>query len=257
MSEIEKLANYINSYEKGQAGEGSLERPILDSGLSREEAIESILKNKPECPPEILETLELINVKYLGFDEKFHQGQIIVHRDLQQDITDFFKLAIEHNFPIESAIPISEFQDEDEASMSVNNSSGFNFRFIINTEKISLHGFGFAIDINPRLNPVKEFSSPEHNPEEMIVTQPENGEYNLEEPGTLHENHPLVKFLVEKGWNWGGSWDSFKDYQHFDKSLATEEYLNNLMQNLEVGNITQGEFESLEERARENIMTLK
>ena len=46
-----------------------------------------------------------------------------------------------------------EYNAEDEASMADNNSSCFNFRFISHTTKISNHGKGMAIDINPLYNP--------------------------------------------------------------------------------------------------------
>ncbi|MCK7509072.1 MAG: M15 family metallopeptidase [Desulfobacterales bacterium] len=38
--------------------------------------------------------------------------------------------------------------------MADNNSSGFNFRVIADTNKLSLHSFGRAVDINPVQNPV-------------------------------------------------------------------------------------------------------
>jgi hypothetical protein len=229
----------------------------IDSALSKLEAIEAIKKNKPECPPEILESLELVNVKYLGFDGSLHEGQILIHHELQNDIIDLFQFARSINFPIESVIPISKFDDEDELSMSVNNSSGFNFRTIINQTIISLHGYGFAIDLNPLLNPVLEHPKLESGEEdvtaEMVVTQPKNGNYDVSNKGTLYKNeeeyHPIVKFLQDRGWSWGGDWTSFKDYQHFQKPLLTDVYLSNLQKYLENGEITQEQFESMKARA--------
>lgn len=252
MNEIDKLADIINEHEQDFIQDGSLERPFVDSRHTLEQAIEAIKQNKPECPPEILENLSLVTVEYLGFDDKFHEGQILVHQDLQTDIQDFFKLAISLKFPIEVIKPISEFNDDDEASMSKNNSSGFNFRKIAGKNKISLHGFGFAIDINPRMNPFMEYVTDDSGNRELVATQPQNGEYNVEANGTLSEGHPLVEFLKERGWIWGGDWEDYKDFQHFEKSLATEEYLANLQLNLENGEITPEQFEQLSLRAHGN-----
>lgn len=226
-NEKEKIAKYINQHEQQGIQDGTLEHPVIDSGLSREKAIEAILENKPECPPEILEKLALTTVRYIGFDEKFHEGQIIVHADLQKDIEDLFEFMIAEKFPIAGAVPISEYKDVDEDSMSANNSSGFNYRTIANQEKLSWHSYGFAIDLNPRLNPVLEYPKLENGEEdttaEMVVTQPKNGEYNPETPGTLTKDHPVVQFMLDRGWEWGGDWTSFKDYQHFQKPLPLPE----------------------------------
>jgi hypothetical protein len=39
--------------------------------------------------------------------------------------------------------------------MADNNSSCFNYRKIANSEIISMHSYGLAIDINPVQNPIK------------------------------------------------------------------------------------------------------
>lgn len=259
--DLEKIAGQINEFEKQNISpEGSLENPKVDSAFSREQAIEAIKKNKPECPPEILEMLEVITVKHLGFDEQIHEGQIIVHTELQEDIRELFDFALQIKFPIQSVVPISEYSDDDESSMSSNNSSGFNFRKIANKNRISLHGYGFAIDLNPLLNPVKEYPKLDNGEEdtsaEMVITQPQNGKYDENEVGTLYKNedgyHPIVKFLIDKGWGWGGDWTSFKDYQHFEKPLPTKEYMANLQSYLESGDITQEQYDTLSARALNN-----
>ena len=46
-------------------------------------------------------------------------------------------------------------------------------------------------------------------------------EYDEKAKGTLTKDHPLVIFMKERGWIWGGDWskigDSGVDYQHFEK----------------------------------------
>src|SRR3989304_2065291 len=54
---------------------------ILDSNLDFEDAI--IGQNIPHT---ILENLELVAVYYYGFDDRLHQGQLVIHKDVSQDI---------------------------------------------------------------------------------------------------------------------------------------------------------------------------
>ncbi|HMR55503.1 MAG TPA: M15 family metallopeptidase [Candidatus Doudnabacteria bacterium] len=173
--------------------------------MTRDEAI-----NHPQCSQEILETLELVDVQYYGFDGEIHEGQIVVHHQLKSDVIDLFALMFGQKFPLQEVSPIVKYNWDDETSMVNNNTSGFNFRKIVHTDRISLHGYGFAIDINPRINPVIENGK---------VAQPANGSYNIEVAGTLYEEHPVVKFMEDRGWEWGGNWTHYQDYQHFQKKV--------------------------------------
>lgn len=173
--------------------------------MTSEEAI-----NHPDCPQAIKQRLVLVEVKFLSSDGGEQDGQIVVDQDLAKEVRDLFQFMIESKFPLHSVIPIAKFKWDDEASMSANNSSGFNYRKIAGKDKLSLHSYGFAIDINPQINPVIENG---------IVTQPANGSYNKEVPGTLYANHPVVEFMKARGWNWGGDWIHYQDYQHFDKKI--------------------------------------
>lgn len=182
---------------------------------TREQAIDSVLENRPDCPSEVLENLILLEVKFYGFDSQIHDGQIVVHQDLQKDVAELFEFILEQKFPLQEVTPIVKYNWDDETSMSVNNSSGFNYRTIINTDKISWHGLGRAIDLNPKLNPVIV----PNGSGEWKVTQPANGSYYIDEPGTLFAGHEVVEFMKARGWEWGGDWEEYKDYQHFQKAL--------------------------------------
>ncbi len=175
---------------------------------TREQAIDSMLAKDPTCPPEILQALVLIDVKFFGFDGQTHEGQIVVHQDLEKDVKDLFGLMFDSKFPVQEVTPIVKYIWDDEASMSANNSSGFNYRKVAGEERLSLHSLGRAIDINPQINPWVRGD----------VTQPTNASYNVKEPGTLYAGHQIVELMRARGWEWGGNWKDYKDYQHFQKA---------------------------------------
>ncbi len=192
---------------------------IIDSNLSPEQAI--FQNPNSIAPSEIINSQRLLIVTYLSFDNLTHEGQIVVHKDLITDISDFFNLAQELSFPIEKVIPIStkKYAWDDLCSCDDNNSAGFNYRKIgDNQSKLSKHATGCAIDINPVQNIYVKYDKSENE----LFRFPKDGVYDPEKIGTLTKNHPLVILLKDRGWTWGGDWtpaSGREDYQHFEKDL--------------------------------------
>jgi peptidoglycan LD-endopeptidase CwlK len=179
---------------------------IIDSNVSLEEALAGV---NPQCPKSILDKLTLVTVQYYSFDNKIHQGQVVVDKRLESDIKSIFQYILEIKFPITSVIPISNsrFNWNDDKSMAADNTSSFNYRVVSGSTKLSKHAYGLALDINPKLNPYIRGSK----------TDPPGAIYNTNKTGTLTNSHPLVKKFKALGWTWGGNWKSVKDYQHFEK----------------------------------------
>ena len=88
------------------------------------------------------------------------------------------------------------------SSSKNNNSGAFDPRLVSNSNEISDHAFGAAIDINPILNP-------------WVQKDSENPSYNPSKRGTLDAYSDVVKIFEEEGWKWGGNWENSKDWQHF------------------------------------------
>ncbi len=189
--------------EEVEAEEAEIEI-IIDSDLSWEDAMINL---KPEVPSEVIESLEMISVEYFGLDGKLHRGQVIIHADLVADIQEIFAFSREIQFPMAKVIPISQFGWSDDISMFENNSHGFDWRLATGLDWISHHGYGRAIDINPRQNPYYKNN----------IMLPANGTYDITDPGTLHANHPRVLKFKELGWQWGGDWRVPHDLHHFQK----------------------------------------
>ena len=178
--------------------------------MSLDQALQNL---PPECPPEIYEKQTVIEVSYYSFDGQIHTGQVVIDRDLVEDIKTIFDLALQIKFPIGQVKPIAdqEFQWSDDRSMSANNTSAFNFRFKVGSNELSTHALGRAIDINPKLNPYIRDG----------VILPEGSTYSPGAAGVLSADHPIVLKFKELGWTWGGDWQSLKDYQHFEKPLLS------------------------------------
>jgi len=179
------------------------EEIIVDSQMSFFEAIEGTT-----APLEIIDSLCLLDVIYYSFDGIKHQGQIIVNRELEDDVYEIFNLIDKLKFPLGKVIPIVAYQWNDYNSMADNNTSSFNFRVIEGTTKLSMHSLGKAVDINPVQNPVIYPNG---------VIAPEGAKYRPKEKGTFTADNAIVQEYLKHGWHWGGDFDQPKDYHHFEK----------------------------------------
>ena len=99
------------------------------------------------------EDLRYLHVLHMGFDGQTKEGELVVNKAIAEDVLAIFRQLYEAEYPIEKVRLVDEYDADDEASMSDNNSSAFNFRFISHTTKISKHGLGMAVDINTLYNP--------------------------------------------------------------------------------------------------------
>lgn len=178
--------------------------------MTREEAFDGL---DQRCPNELRRRQRLITIKYYSMDKQVHQGQLVIDKELVNDVKKVFALALKERFPVYSVIPISDkrFRKEnrwdDELSMEANNSSAFNYREITGGGRPSNHAYGRAVDINTFLNPYIKG--------DLIL--PHGSSYDPKIDGTLMADSPIVREFLRLGWTWGGNWTSPIDYQHFEK----------------------------------------
>jgi hypothetical protein len=167
-----------------------------------------------KAPLDIIDSLCLIDVRYWGFDDALHGGQLIVHKSVQHDVVEIFKYIETMKFPIGKVVPIVKYAWSDDASMADNNTSAFNYRFVLGTERLSHHAYGRAVDINPFMNPVIY---------EDGRIDPPGAQYDPKKAGTFSETHMVVKEFLSRGWRWGGHFRSSIDYHHFDKPPGADQ----------------------------------
>lgn len=165
-------------------------------------------RDDPRCPP--WNELALLTVEHVGFDGAVHTGELVVAAAVADELRLCFDAIFDAGFPIERMVPIHHYDADDDASMAANNASSFNFR-TAPSGRLSEHAFGLAVDINPVQNP-------------MVIGDrvwPDAGAEYLDRrdvrPGMILRPGPVVEAFDAIGWEWGGDWESLKDYHHFQK----------------------------------------
>ena len=168
---------------------------------------------KKNCPLP-LDELRYLHVLHKNLSGETLEGELICNVKIARPLTEIFQKLFAANYPIEKIRLIDFYDADDELSMRDNNSSCFNFRYVSFTNRISLHGYGLAVDINPLYNPYiktvdgKKFIAPDNSAD--FEDRTKNFPYKIEE-GDL-----CCKLFAEHGFLWGGNcWDDEKDYQHF------------------------------------------
>lgn len=161
-----------------------------------------------------IKDLRYLHVLHKDFNGEDQVGELVVNEKIAGVVLRVFEELYANDYQIEKIRLVDEYDADDEKSMADNNSSSFNFRFISYTTKISKHGLGLAIDINPLYNPyVKEVDG-------KTSIEPANAvEYvdrSRDFEHKIDENDLAYKLFTKHGFDWGGNWTDSKDYQHFE-----------------------------------------
>ena len=165
------------------------------------------------CPSR--ESLVLLSVPYRDFEDREKVGRLIVAREVADDVADaFIEIFASGEFRIASMELVDRYGGNDDASMAANNTSAFNCRLTTSGSRLSAHALGTAIDINPVQNP---YVSGDTTLPPAGKTFDEAAERTIESPGVIVEGDIVTKAFARRGWIWGGTWTSLKDYQHFSE----------------------------------------
>lgn len=168
---------------------------------------ESNIEFKGDEPDWIVEQIDEIEVDYINFNDELKSGIIICNKHISDDLIKIFEELKSIKFPIFSIIPISNFDWDDDKTCEANNTSCFNYRKVMGTDKISDHGKGMAIDINPMQNP---WITP------RFGSLPKGSKYNINDKGTI--NKEVTDIFSNHNFLWGGDWKN-PDYQHFYRKI--------------------------------------
>ena len=198
-----------------ESAEGFYIREISDDLYAR---MRSGNTYKDDCivPREDLRSLIAL---YKDKDGNTHQGEMVVHKLIAEDVLEILEKLYDAGYPIERMVLPDNYMADDETMMRDNNSSSFNFRFISHTDRISKHGLGMSVDINPLYNPYHKFVKNDDGSMTEII-EPATGEPYLDRTKDfdykIEKGDLCYKLFIEKGFEWGGDWEDRKDYQHFE-----------------------------------------
>lgn len=215
--EVENVSSYIiNSILINQnlmkEGSNMQSKDIFTSSEIPNSILKKMIGNSISDKNKVdINGLSYLKITYFGFDEKIHTGEMIVNKDVAQEVLDIFQEVYYNKYPIEKIELIDKYNANDEKSMEDNNTSAFCYRTITNTNKLSIHSLGKAIDVNPLYNPcvVNNFVFPAKG--KLYANR------SIVRKGTIQKGDVLYNAFLKRGWNWGGNWKTKKDYQHFEK----------------------------------------
>ena len=202
--------------------QGVVPKHVLEDGDFRgelyyplpEAVIEKIKWNSwREGAPVALEDLAYLTVKHYDLNGNVSKGEVIFHKNLAPELLEIFHELFQAKYPIDKMLLVDHYHADDGMSMIDNNGYAFCSRKELVNSNISIHSYGCAIDINPRINPYVKNGA----------VYPKGGEDYVDRsktiPGLIQENDACHQIFSRHGYQWGGNapgWTS-KDYHHFEK----------------------------------------
>ncbi|HVD28537.1 MAG TPA: M15 family metallopeptidase [Mycobacteriales bacterium] len=165
----------------------------------------------PRCPV-VLTDLRYLTVSFRGFDGRAHTGELMVHRQVADDVLTVFRRLFAVGYPIER-MRITTVAERDGPPTGDGNTTGaFNCRPATGSTRWSEHAYGRAIDVDPFQNPYVRGR----------LVLPELALAYVDRrrllPGMITAGGPVVAAFRSVGWTWGGGWSTPKDYMHFSVS---------------------------------------
>lgn len=161
------------------------------------------------------EELRYLRCLYTGGDGNTYVGEMVVNQKIADIVIDILYQLYQQSYPIERMVLIDTYDGDDEASMLANNTSAFNYRKVAGSTMLSNHSYGLAIDLNPYYNPyVKDRTDGSRfiQPEAATAFADRSTDFSYK----IDENDLAYQLFTQAGFTWGGSWNSVKDYQHFE-----------------------------------------
>ena len=171
-------------------------------------------KSFPEGCTTAREDLRYLHLLYKDINGEAHEGEMVCNASIADKLIDIFRQLYDADYPIEKMCLIDDYAGDDDASMTDNNTSCFNYRVVSDTSRLSKHALGLAVDINPLYNPYIRSKGGQ------TLVEPAAGEPYADRSGDfsykIDKDDLAYKLFTQAGFTWGGSWKSVKDYQHFE-----------------------------------------
>ncbi|RZU54424.1 D-alanyl-D-alanine carboxypeptidase-like protein [Krasilnikovia cinnamomea] len=167
---------------------------------------ESVSWNPAYRCPVPPQDLRRIWVSYIDFRGEYHDGSIVMHKNLVTQTQQAFATLFRWRFRIMAMAPLwLNLPGQTDTSIAT---SGYACRRVAGSRVWSQHAYGVAIDLNPLQNPMVRGA---------LLDPPAAGRWvrrNQYLIGMVHAEG-AVRALTGNGFAWGGRWRTLKDYQHF------------------------------------------
>ena len=172
-------------------------------------------------PDIALEDLRYIKVLHYNYDGNIQVGEMIVNKDIQQDMTEIFEELFRQKYQVSSMHLIDDYwqgtaSSSGSYSIDRNNTSVFRYSGRNSSGKLSNHALGLAIDFNPQQNPYVTF--PDGTPHWSHENASAYVDRSAGLPHMIDHNDLAYRLFTAHGFTWGGDQDSPKDYQLFAKA---------------------------------------
>ena len=164
--------------------------------------------------------LRYLKIPHYNFSGTVETGEMVVNKAVAEDVLDIFAELYDIKYPIERLDLVDNYSADDYTSIDYNNTSAFNYRPSTDgSGRLSQHALGRAIDINPQINPyVNSNQVGSHsNAKEYWSRDWKNWSDETAQKAYIGPDAEIYKIFINHGWEWGGSWSSYRDYQHFQK----------------------------------------
>ena len=172
---------------------------------------------KHSCPVP-LKNLRYLRLKYLDFNGQTREGEMIVHKDVANEVVNIFNELYTIDYPIHKMKLVSTYKGNDWQSIEADNTSAFNCRNATGSKKWSKHSYGKAIDINPIENPyISRKGRISHKASLKYKKREHRLDIHPDNRALLLKQDQATQIFKKYGWKWGGDWSGVKDYQHFSK----------------------------------------
>ena len=159
--------------------------------------------------------LRYLRILHWDYDNKVHIGEMVCNKLIANVLIDIFRELYNHRYPIQRMVLPDNYNADDELQMRDNNTSCFCYRVVSGSKSLSKHSMGLAVDLNTLYNPYYK-----NKPGKQRFVQPSTAAEYCDRTQIfrykIDENDLAYKLFTRKGFRWGGSWRSCKDFQHFE-----------------------------------------
>ena len=186
--------------------------------------------------------LSYLIIPYYNFEGKVEKGEMVVCRELADEVLLIFQELYKIKYPIERMELVDNYDAIDWKSIKANNTSAFNYRKANDGKKeydnLSNHAYGKCIDINPLINPyivnyhvslesaytTHELGGNPDYKDKYKYRDSMTGWTDIEKKARIAKGTDIYNIFTKYGWQWleyAGDTNKDLDSQHFQKLDTT------------------------------------